>query len=114
MSVYKYYNNSIFKKTFSFMQLLVICFKQLKVFYCTGYADEIKKLIFSLPTTTLAATLQRYEAKVPEPLNRQFSERRNREEAINRWAVRKTLRTELCPPGTMKTSNYQWSFFIEL
>lgn len=70
--------------------------------FFTGYADEIKKLIFSLSTKTLADTLKKYEAKVPEPLNRVFPERCSREEAIDHWAERRNLRTELCPPGTTK------------
>jgi hypothetical protein len=61
----------------------------------------------------LAETLQRYEDKVPEPLNRQFPERRNQEEAINRWAVRKQLRTELGPPGKIKINYFDSMMSLE-
>ena len=71
----------------------------------SGYAEEIKKLLFSQPQSTFTDTIKQYEAKIPEPLNRQFSQRRTREEAIKRWAEKRSLRTELCPPGTNRQLN---------
>ena len=48
------------------------------------YATEIERLLFSTPTATLAETLNAYKRKVPDPLNRQFPERRSRDEAVTR------------------------------
>jgi len=50
-----------------------------------GYVDDVhvRKLLFSLPLKDLGDVLQKYEEKVPEPLNRQFPERLGKDDAIH-------------------------------
>jgi len=62
--------------------------------------DDIRKLLFSLPQEALANKLQKYEAMVPEPLNRQFPDRVSKEDAISRKEERNKIRTHLFPAGT--------------
>lgn len=64
-----------------------------------GYVSEIKKLLFSMPVQTMSSVMARYNAKLPEPINRQFPERLSRDEAIEHQKGRKRARTELIPSG---------------
>ena len=54
-----------------------------------------------MPVQTMSSVMARYNAKLPEPLNRQFPERLNREEAIGDQKGRKRARTELIPSGKL-------------
>ena len=48
---------------------------------CTDYVDTMKKLLFSLTDAERKEVLEKYSSKQPEPLNRQFLERKSKEEA---------------------------------
>ena len=61
--------------------------------------EDIRRLLFTLPSTTLSAMAKKYEEKVPAPMNRQFPERLGKEEAIKNKQTRKRARTELFPSG---------------
>ena len=66
----------------------------------SGYVDSLKKLLFTLPKSKLKEILARWAAKAPEPLNRQFPERLNKEEAIKGYNAKKQMKkTTLFPPG---------------
>lgn len=58
-------------------------------------------MLFSLSKEDIEAMATRmaeYTAKVPEPLNRKFTEKNSREEAIAKWNARKVMQTDLFPP----------------
>ncbi|XP_065054110.1 uncharacterized protein LOC135682938 [Rhopilema esculentum] len=66
-----------------------------------GYVEEMRGILFSLSKEDIEAMATRmaeYTAKVPEPLNRKFTEKNSREEAIAKWNARKVMQTDLFPP----------------
>ncbi|XP_068750851.1 uncharacterized protein [Montipora capricornis] len=69
-----------------------------------GYVDEILKLLFSLPLKDLSDMMKKYEVKILAPMNRQFPERTNKEEAIKAKQSRKRIWTELFPPDAEQNS----------
>lgn len=62
-----------------------------------GYVDKMKHLLFTLPKSEMERVLQKYLTKAPEPLNRQFPERLNKEEAVLNFKARKQKKTSLFP-----------------
>ena len=66
----------------------------------TGYVDTMRKLLFTLPKSEMKEILERYSAKAPEPLNRQFPERKSKEEAVKGYRRKKQMKkTSLFPSG---------------
>jgi len=58
----------------------------------------MKKLLFTLPKSEMEEVLDRYTGKAPEPLNRQFPERKSKEDAVKGYRERKKMkRTPLFP-----------------
>lgn len=47
-----------------------------------GYVDGLKKLLFNFPKEKREEIIKKYASRTPEPLNRQFSKRLSKEEAI--------------------------------
>lgn len=67
---------------------------------CTDYVDTMKKLLFSLTDAERKEVLEKYSSKQPEPLNRQFRERKSKEEAVKDYRARQqTRKTSLVPSG---------------
>lgn len=67
-----------------------------------GYVDTMKTLLFTLPKSEMKKALDKYSAKVPEPLNRQFPERKSKENAVKDYKARKKMtRTSLFPSGKL-------------
>ncbi len=63
-----------------------------------GYVDKLKHLLFTLPKCEMEKVLQKYSAKTPEPLNRQFPDRLSKEEAVLSFKARKQKKkTSLFP-----------------
>ncbi|KAK3743480.1 hypothetical protein QZH41_013093, partial [Actinostola sp. cb2023] len=54
-----------------------------------GYVDTLKALLFTLPKSEMLKVLDRHSAKIPAPLNRQFPERRSKEEAVELYQEKK-------------------------
>ena len=80
--------------------------KNLRQVFCivhtTTYVEELRKLVFSMSNVELKAVSERHSARVPQPLNTQFPDRRKKEEAVKLHADRKKrLATELYPTGKM-------------
>ena len=66
----------------------------------SGYVDGLKKLLFNFPKEKREEIIKKYASRTPEPLNRQFSERLSKEEAIKAYNAKKAMKkTALFPPG---------------
>ena len=66
----------------------------------SGYVDGLKKLLFYFPKEKRKEIIKKYASRTPEPLNRQFSERLSKEEAIKAYNTKKAMKkTALFPPG---------------
>lgn len=66
----------------------------------SGYVDTLKNLLFTLPKAEMKKVDEKYAARVPEPLNQQFPDRVNKEDAVKFYQARKaTKKTSLSPPG---------------
>ena len=66
----------------------------------------MKKLLFTLPKSEMEEVLDRYTGKAPEPLNRQFPERKSKEDAVKGYRERKKMkRTPLFPSGVLTSFN---------
>ena len=50
--------------------------------YTVDYVDAVKNTMFSTSLEDLSETAAKYTEKAPEPLSRQFTERRSKEDAI--------------------------------
>ena len=62
----------------------------------------MKKLLFSLTDAERKEVLEKYLSKQPEPLNRQFLERKSKEEAVKDYRARQQMRkTSLVPSGEL-------------
>lgn len=59
----------------------------------------IREVFLSQSAKDRLKILEKYEAKIPDPLNRQFDNRVLKAEAICRKDERNKLRTELFPAG---------------
>ena len=67
---------------------------------CTDYVDTMKKLLFSLTDAERKEVLEKYSLKQPEPLNRQFLERKSKEEAGKDYRARQQMsKTTVVPSG---------------
>ncbi len=55
--------------------------------------------MFSQSTKDYSKILEKYLAKIPDPLNRQFDDRVSKAEAISRKDERNKLTTKLFPAG---------------
>ena len=64
------------------------------------YVADIRKVLFSMSADACGQRLMKYEAMIPEPLNRQFPNRETKDEAVNRKQQRNKLRAQLFPEGT--------------
>ncbi|PFX22546.1 putative RNA-directed DNA polymerase from transposon X-element [Stylophora pistillata] len=66
------------------------------------YVDTLKNLLFTLPKAEMKKVDEKYAARVPEPLNQQFPDRVNKEDAVKFYQARKaTKKTSLFPPGSI-------------
>lgn len=66
--------------------------------YFTEYVDNIGQVLFTLPFEDMKSVFQKYSANVPEPLNRQFPERKCKDDAVKDFEARKKNTTPLFPP----------------
>ena len=57
--------------------------------------------MFSQSTEDCSKILEKYVAKIPEPLNRQFADRLSKPEAISHKDERNRLTTKLFPAGNI-------------
>ena len=65
-----------------------------------GYAHQMKTLLFSLSMAEMEQTLNQGSSNIPEPLNRQFSNRLEKEQAVqNQLERQQKQQTELFPPS---------------
>ncbi|XP_068739260.1 uncharacterized protein [Montipora capricornis] len=62
------------------------------------YVDNIAQVLFTLPFEDMKSVFQKYSANVPEPLNRQFPERKCKDDAVKDYEARKKNTTPLFPP----------------
>ena len=66
----------------------------------SGYVDGLKKLLFNFPKEKRKEIIKKYASRTPEPLNRQFSKRLRKEEAIKAYKTKKAMnKTALFPAG---------------
>ena len=73
-------------------------------FFCSipyiDYVEELRKLVFTMPTAELKAVSDKYSAQAPQSLTTQFPQRRKKDEAVKLHNERKKrLDTELYPSG---------------
>ncbi len=73
---------------------------QSSYFIVQGYVGNIKEILFSKSEKELKAINKKYAAKVPQPLNSQFPDRKLKDEAIKQQRKRKQKEAELFPSGT--------------
>ena len=67
---------------------------------CIDYVEELRKLVFTMPTAEFKAVSEKYSAQTPQSLTTQFPERRRKDEAVKLHKERKKrLDTELYPSG---------------
>ena len=67
---------------------------------CTDYGDTMNKLLFSLTDADRKEVLEKYSSKQPEPLNRQFLQRKSKEEAVKYYRARQQMsKTSVVPSG---------------
>lgn len=68
-----------------------------------GYAEEIKRDLFSIKTISeLKGVAEKYRSKVPDSLTSQFQDRPNKYDAVKRYRDRqKREETQLHPLGEM-------------
>jgi len=60
----------------------------------------MKKLLFTMPRSSLKEILERCTSKAPEPLNCQSPDRHSKEEALEGYSGRKQMKkTSLFPSG---------------
>ena len=73
----------------------LVCF-----LFLVDYVEDLRKLVFTMPTAELKAVSEKYSAQAPQSLTTQFPERRRKEEAVKLHDERKKrLDTELYPSG---------------
>ncbi|KAL9970830.1 hypothetical protein ACROYT_G023277 [Oculina patagonica] len=72
-----------------------------------GYVDKLKHLLFTLPKCEMEKVLQKYSAKTPEPLNRQFPDRLSKEEAVLSFKARKQKKKTSLFPSSAEQSVLQ-------
>ena len=63
------------------------------------YAIAIKNILFSSSEHDLAKTVEKYQKKAPEPLCKQFKDRRSKVDAIKRYKDRKELHSQALFPS---------------
>lgn len=63
----------------------------------TGYADGLKESLFSMDVSEMKLIFDKYNARVPEPLNRQFQERLTKTESVQKYNERKQRSANLYP-----------------
>lgn len=73
-------------------------------FFCcipyVDYVEELRKLVFTMPTAEFKAVSDKYSAQASQFLTTQFPERRKKDEAVKLHNERKKrLDTELYPSG---------------
>lgn len=84
------------------------CFRH--CIYFTEYVDNIGQVLFTVPFEDMKSVFQKYSANVPEPLNRQFPERKCKDDAVKDFEARKKNTTPLFPPGNIwYIYHHQWS-----
>lgn len=69
------------------------------VFAFLGYVDNIRKLLLSLTKEEMDATRLSYKDTIPEPLNRQFTDRTSKHDALNNYQERQEKVKTLFPEG---------------
>ena len=66
---------------------------------CVEYVSAVKKVLFSSSEGDLAKTVEKYQKKAPEPLCKQFKDKRSKEDAIKRYKDRKELDSQALFPS---------------
>ena len=77
-----------------------LCAKlKLLIFISLDYVSDIKSTMFQSTIAELNELTDSYKQKEPEPLNRQFENRKTKADAISHHLERKQKVTVLFPPG---------------
>lgn len=71
----------------------------LVIFTSLDYVSDIKSTMFQSTLAEMKELTDSYKQNEPEPLNRQFENRRSKGDAIDRHLERKQKVTVLFPPG---------------
>ena len=81
--------------------IFIISLSISQVLFCLyRFVDTMKKLLFSLTDAERKEVLEKYLSKQPEPLNRQFLERKSKEEAVKDYRARQQMsKTSVVPSG---------------
>ena len=67
--------------------------------FLLDYIDDLRNLVFSLPSDTLKSTMEKEEESMPSTLTSVFERRASRVDAIATWESRKHAATNLFPTG---------------
>lgn len=86
---------------------MLFFFKFAPIFF-TEYVDEIRELVFSMLQAERNSILSKYKTETPAPLNSQFTDKRNRAEAVQNYSKRKQKDTAAYPSGEVTSDSY-WS-----
>ena len=76
------------------------------IFTSLDYVSDIKSTMFQSNVAELNELTDLYKKKEPEPLNRQFENRRSKADAISHHLERKQKVTVLFPPGNTFLGKY--------
>ena len=81
--------------------IFIISLSVSEVLFCLyRFVDTMKKLLFSLTDAERKEVLEKYSSKQLEPLNRQFLQRKSKEEAVKDYRARQQMsKTSVVPSG---------------
>ena len=67
--------------------------------------DEIRELVFSMLQADRNSILSKYKTETPAPLNSQFTDKRNRAEAVQNYSKRKQEDIATYPSGEVTSDS---------
>jgi len=77
-----------------------------KSIFWVGYVEEIRRDLLNLTKEELKSVAERYNSKVPQPLNSQFPDRVKKSTAVDQYTQRKERETtNLYPAGEVIINN---------
>lgn len=98
--IQKYSSHVVCKQVVHVLQMNLTSF-----FIYLGYVDNMRTLLFSLSPQEMKTTRDGFKVNIPEPLNRQFTNRASRLDALKKYEERKEKVTILYPEGSLKLIN---------
>jgi hypothetical protein len=76
------------------------------IIFIVEYVNAVKNILFSTTEEDLSKTVEKYRKKAPDPLCKQFTNRRSKEDAIKRYRDRKALDGQALFPSCEYIQNH--------